>query len=100
MSFTQIMEIDGVKDEQALHDHVAGWDAEQAGVAPGYRGTRVLADRDTPGRYLIEVDFSSEEEARRNNDREETAAWAKQLQELAGGEPIYRDLRQVCTTYA
>lgn len=98
MSFTQIIELDGLGDEQALHDHVAGWDAEQAGVAPGYLGARVLADHDTPGRYLVLVDFSSEEEAKRNNDRAETAAWAQKLRDLAS-EPGYRNLRQVCTTY-
>lgn len=99
MSFTQIIEIDGINDEQALHDHVASWDAEQADVAPGYRGARVLADHDAPGRYLVEVDFSSQEEAQRNSAREETGAWAKQLRALGGGNPGYRNLRQVCTTY-
>lgn len=99
MAFTQIITIDGA-DEQALHDHVAAWDAEQAGVAPGYQGARVLADQQRPGRYVIEVDFDSEDGAKRNNDRAETKAWAEQLRELAGGEPSYRDLREVCTTYA
>lgn len=98
MSFTQILTIEGA-DEQALHEHVANWDAEQSGVAPGYLGARVLADQATEGQFLIEVDFSSEEEARRNNDRPETAAWAQKLRELGNGEPAYRDLRQVCTTY-
>lgn len=98
MSFTQILTVDGA-DEQALHDHVAGWDAEQAGVAPGYLGARVLADTDQSGRYLIEVDFSSEEEAHRNDDRPETAAWAEKLRGLVDSEPAYRNLRQVCTTY-
>ncbi|MDP8931550.1 MAG: hypothetical protein M3O70_24020 [Actinomycetota bacterium] len=98
MSFTQILTVDGV-DEQALHDHVADWDAQQAGVAPGYLGARVLADEDQQGRYLIEVDFSSEEEARRNDARPETAAWGEKLRELVDAEPAYRNLRQVCTTY-
>lgn len=98
MSFTQIMTVDGA-EEQALHDHVASWDAEQSGVAPGYLGARVLADEDREGHYLIAVDFSSEEEAQRNNDRPETAAWSEKLQELADGEPAYRNFRQVCTTY-
>ena len=99
MSFTQIIEVEGITDEQALHDHVASWDAEQSGVAPGYLGARVLADGDTPGRYLVEVDFTSKEEAERNSAREETGTWAKALTELAGGAPGYRNLRQVCTTY-
>jgi hypothetical protein len=100
MAFTQIIEINGLREEQALHDHVAAWDSGQAGVAPGYLGARVLADKDAPGRYLVEVDFSSAEDAQRNNERPETATWAKGLQELArDGDPAYRNLRQVCTTY-
>jgi quinol monooxygenase YgiN len=98
MTFTQIITVDGV-DEKALHNHVAQWDSSQSGVAPGYLGARVLADESTPGRHLIEVDFSSEEEARRNNDRPETATWARQLRELADGEPSFLELREVCTTY-
>lgn len=99
MSFTQIIEVRGVTDEKALRDHIAGWDAEQAGVAPGYRGARVLAEPTAAGQYLVEVDFSSEEEAKGNNEREETAAWARKLRELADGEPTYRNLREVATTY-
>ena len=62
MAFTQIITVEG-GDDQALHGLMAKWDGEQSGVAPGYRGCRVFAD-DATGRHLIEVDFSSEEEAR------------------------------------
>lgn len=97
MAFTQAITVEGA-DDQALHGLLAKWDAEQSGVAPGYLGCRVFAD-DAAGRHLIEVDFSSEEEARRNNDRPETQTWAKELGELVTGEPAYQNLRQVCTTY-
>jgi quinol monooxygenase YgiN len=97
MTFTQTMEVQA-SDERALHDHVASWHAEQAGIAPGYRRARVLADEKQPGRYLIEVDFSSPEEAARNNERPETNAWAAKLGELVTGAPEYRDFRLVCTT--
>jgi hypothetical protein len=97
MSFTQTMEVQ-TSDEAALRDHVAGWHAEQAGIAPGYRRTRVLADAKQSGRYLIEVDFTSPEEATRNNERLETNAWAAKLHELVTGPPEYRDFRLVCTT--
>jgi hypothetical protein len=97
MAFTQIITVKGAED-QALHDHLAKWDTDQAGVAPGYLGSRVLAD-DATGEHIIAVDFSSEEEARRNNDRPETAAWASTLHDLIEGEPEYRDLREVCSTY-
>lgn len=99
MAFTQLIEVKGA-DEQALHEHVAAWDRDQAGVAPGYLGARVLADNDRPGRHLLEVDFSSEEEAQRNDARSETAAWAEKLRALGTvSEGAYRNLRQVCTTY-
>lgn len=97
MGFTQIITVEGA-DEAALHELVAEWDTDQAGVAPGYRGARVLAD-DEAGQCLIEVDFTSEEDARRNNDRSETQSWAASLGELVSSEPGYRNLRQVCTTY-
>lgn len=99
MTFTQIIELDGVDDEQALHDHVAAWDTDQAGVAPGYLGARVLADSNRAGHYQIVVDFTSEEEATANNDRPETARWATRTRELAGSDPTHHNLREVCTTY-
>lgn len=98
MAFTQIITVEGA-DEQQLHDHVAAWDADQAGTAPGYLGSRVLADQDEPGRYFVEVDFASEEEARRNDERDETEEWARGLGDIAQGGLGYRNLRQVCTTY-
>lgn len=97
MAFTQLITVTGA-DEQALHDHLAAWDSEQSGVAPGYLGARILADDANPGRHLIEVDFTSEDDARRNNDRQETKAWAEKLGSLVS-DASYADLRQVCTTY-
>ncbi len=98
MTFTQIIEVEGVDDEQALRDHLATWDTDQAGSAPGYLGARLLADTDAPGRYHVVVDFASEDEAKANNDRPETAAWADRTRELSGGEPTYRNLRSVYAT--
>jgi quinol monooxygenase YgiN len=97
VSFAQIIEVTAM-EEQALGDHVAGWQAEQHGLVPGCRRARMLADEDMPGRYLIEGDFSSGEEAGRNNLRPETAAWAIKLAELTSGDPKFRNLRVVCTT--
>lgn len=95
MTFTQIIEVDGVTDASALQEHISKWHADQSGVAPGYLGSRLLADADQAGSYLIEVDFASEDEARQNNDRQETQDWAMQARELADGEPTYRNLRRV-----
>ncbi len=100
MTYTQIIDLTDVKDEDALHQLMVDWDRDQAGVAPGYQGCRVLADKETPGRYLVEVDFSSEEEAKRNNDRPETNEWATKVRAMAGGDPRYLNLRPVCSTYA
>jgi quinol monooxygenase YgiN len=98
MAFTQVIEVRDVRDEEALDAHLRSWHAEQAGIAPGYVGARMLADHDEPGRYLIEVDFTSEEDAARNNDREETRAWAERLRSFTSADPDYRNLRLVCTT--
>jgi hypothetical protein len=57
---------------QALGDLMAAWHEAEAGKAPGYLGSRLLADRDDPGRFLIVVDFSSFAEAELNNDRAES----------------------------
>lgn len=97
MAFTQLIEVDGA-DAQALQDHVATWHAEQAGQAPGYLGARVLADQDTAGRHLILVDFSSQEEAEANSDREATSTWAAGLRDLASGDPTFRNLGVVWST--
>ena len=98
MAFTQILEVDGVADEQALREHLASWDTEQAAQAPGYLGARVLADQERPGSYVLVVDFASQEQAEANNERPETGAWAERLRALASGEPGYRNLRPIYAT--
>ncbi len=82
-------------DPEALLDLLAEWDAAQATTeVMGYIGTRLLADRDAPGDYLIVAEFAEvdgdltpAEEAERNNNREETARWAEKLRSLVEGEP-------------
>lgn len=90
MGFTQTMTVHADASDP-LVELIEGWHRDQHGVAPGYRGARLLADEDGSRRFVIEVDFSSEEEARRNDSRPETRAWAERLQALARGEPEYRD---------
>jgi quinol monooxygenase YgiN len=97
MSFTQMMTVRAT-DAERLQDLMDGWHREQHGVAPGYERARLLADRARPDHWVIEVDFRSEEEARRNDDRPETRAWADRLRELADGEPEYRDFELTYTT--
>jgi hypothetical protein len=84
-------------DPEGLRRLLVEWDAGQAAAdIMGYIGTRLLADRDEPGWYLILADFaevddehSPVEEAERNNRREETDRWARQLRALVDGEPVW-----------
>jgi hypothetical protein len=39
----QTIEVEAA-DEAGLRDHLAGWHGEQAGLAPGYLGARILAE--------------------------------------------------------
>jgi hypothetical protein len=73
------------------------WDNEQATTdIMGYMGTRLLADRENPGTYVIVADFGvvdpdvcAADEAARNNERPQTKAWAALLRQLIDGEPSY-----------
>ena len=96
--FVQLIDIQDA-NEQALADHVTGWHCDQLGTAPGYVGARVLAEAAQPGRYVVEVDFVSEEEARENNARPETAEWAGALRKLGTvTDTAYRSFREVVAT--
>jgi hypothetical protein len=68
-------------------------------------GTRVLADREEQGQYVIIADFgvvdpnvSAADEAARNNERPETRAWAARLLEVIDGEPEYRHFDEIYRT--
>ncbi len=97
MAFTQVIEV-RASNVEALEDHVAAFHSAERGRAPGYRGARVLEDGERPGTYLIEVDFDSAELAKQNSARAETDAWARKLGELIEGDPVYRNLIELCTT--
>jgi quinol monooxygenase YgiN len=49
-------------------------------------------DRDQPNTYLQIVEFPSYEEAMKNNDRPETAAFAQRMADLCDGPAIFRNL--------
>jgi hypothetical protein len=82
------------------------WDADQAtSDIMGYMGTRVLADREERGVYVIVADFGivdpdvpAAEEAARNNERPETQAWAASLLEVIDGEPAYHHYDEIYRT--
>lgn len=88
MTFVQTIDLEAV-DRAALADHLAAWHSDQHGVAPGYEGYRLLADRDRADHFTIVVEFSSADEAEANNGRPETAAWAAKLSELAATAPSF-----------
>ena len=84
-------------DPDGLRAILEGWNAAEAGGASGYRGGRLLAFRDKPGRYVIQADFASWDDAQKNNERPETQEWAAQLMELVNGEPKYENLDVLAT---
>lgn len=91
MQFTQHIVVDA-DDPQALIALLQSWQDSDATAAPGYIGGRLLAFRDKPGRYVLQADFESWEDAEKNNDRPETQAWAERFRALINGEPKYENL--------
>jgi hypothetical protein len=89
-----------------LVELLAQWDHEQATTdIMGYMGTRLLADRENLGQYVIIADFgvidpdvSAADEAARNNARPETQAWAARLLEAVHGEPSYHHYDELYRT--
>lgn len=94
------------QDPAPIIEMLMQWDLNQAtSDIMGYMGTRLLADRDEPGRYIIVADFgvidpevSAAEEAIRNNERPETKAFAARLLEVVDGEPEYRHYDELYRT--
>ena len=93
-------------DPGALVALAEAWDRQQAAAdIMGYMGSRVLADRDDPGRYMFIADFgvvdpdvSAVEEAARNNERAETQAWAAGLLAAIEGTPEYHHYDELYRT--
>jgi hypothetical protein len=94
MKFTQTISVRS-DEADALVELLAEWDRLQAATdIMGYIGTRLLADRDDPGHYLILAEFAqvdaevtSADEAAMNNQREETERWVQKLRRLVDDEP-------------
>ena len=93
-------------DPATLVEMLAQWDLNQAtSDIMGYMGTRVLADREKLGRYVIIADFGvidppcrPPDEAARNNMRPETQTWAARLREVIDGEPEYHHFDEIYRT--
>ncbi len=97
MRFVQTIWFSSVNAD-AIAELMREWHAAEAGIAPGYVGSRLLADREHPGRYLVVVDFASAADAERNNDRPETQAWAEKFRALLDGEPAFANFDEVART--
>jgi hypothetical protein len=104
-NFTQAIKVH-CREPSKLVELIAQWDREQAATdIMGYMGTRVLADREHAGDYLIIADFgvvdpdvSAAEEAARNNERPETKAIAAAVAELVDGVPEYNNFDELYRT--
>jgi hypothetical protein len=85
---------------------LAEWDELQATKdIMGYMGTRVLADRERMGYYIVIADFgvvdpevSAADEALRNNARPETREWAARFRELLNADPEYHHYDELYRT--
>jgi hypothetical protein len=93
-------------DPATLIDMLEQWDFKQATAdIMGYMGSRLLADRENAGHYVIVADFgivdpdvSAADEALRNNERPETQAWAARLLEVIEGPPEYHHYDELYRT--
>ena len=93
-------------DPDALMRLLAEWDEGQASTdVMGYIGTRLLADRDEPDRFMILAEFAEvdgdltpAEEAERNDQREESERWAQKLRALVEGEPDWTNYDELYWT--
>ena len=93
-------------DLPKLIELIEQWDMKQAtSDIMGYMGSRVLADREHVGRYVVIAEFgvvdpevSAAEEAARNNERPETKAMAAAVALIIDGTPEYHDFDEVYRT--
>lgn len=94
------------EDPAAIVELLAEWDRDQAtSDIMGYMGTRILADREQVGQYVIIADFgivdpdvSAADEAARNNERPKTREWAARLRAMIDGEPEYHHFDELYRT--
>jgi hypothetical protein len=104
-NFSQMITVQ-CSDPDKVVELLAEWDRNQAASdIMGYMGTRVLADREKMGRYVIIADFgvidpnvSAADEAARNNARPETRAFAARMAEVLDAEPEYHHYDEIYRT--
>ena len=90
MKFTQNVEFTTGRIEE-LNTYFDDWIARSEGDRIPHRAV-LLADRDTPGAYLLTVEFSSREAAVENSARPRTGEFAAYLGQLVDGPLGFRSL--------
>ena len=107
-NFTQMLTVQ-ISDPAKVAEFIElceKWDINHASTdIVGYMGTRVLEDREEPGRFVcivefgvIDPDVSAAEEAARNNDRPETKAMIAAASAFIDGGIEYHDFDEVYRT--
>ncbi len=93
MGFIQLVEFstDKVEEMRKLSDQ---YREESEGKRSVGRGT-LCRDRNQPDHYVVIAEFESPEAAQKNSNLPETQAFAKKMDELAGGTTTFRDLEVV-----
>jgi hypothetical protein len=105
LNFTQLITLH-CPDLPKLIELIEQWDMQHATTdIVGYMGSRVLADREQIGRYVVIVEFgvvdpevSAAEEAARNNERPETKAMAAAVAAISHGALEYQNFDEVYST--
>jgi hypothetical protein len=93
-------------DPSKIIELLEEWDINHAtGDIMGYMGTRLLADRERLGYYVIIADFgvvdpnvSAAEEAARNNARPVTRAFAERMRAVLNADPEYHHYDEIYRT--
>lgn len=71
------------------------WQAEQAPIAPGFKGSYMLREKNSPNGCTLVVLFENQQLAQQNSDRPDTNAWYRQMLELIDGQPEFIDAEVV-----
>jgi len=88
VTFTQIVEFATGRIEE-LNSYFDDWIARSEGDRIPHRAV-LLADRDTPGTYVLTVEFSSRETAIENSARPRTGEFSAFLGQIADGPLGFR----------
>ena len=90
--FVQIIQYTATEKNRAEMDKLTDkWLADTEGKRTAGRAVS-CKDRDKPNTYVDIIEFPSYEEAMKNNDMPETAAFAEKAAELSDGPPTFLNL--------